>query len=456
MIFLIILLGAFLRLYELPANMVFHGELGDNYLAIKNFIAAGQIPLLGPPTSHPWFNFGPLFYWLTAPVLALFGYNPLAGAYFMALIQTALIAVNFYFVSKLFNLPAQAGKRVALISSFLIAISPLFLNLARESRFFSLTSLFFYPFYYYLVVGNLFLSGLAFGTMLNFHLTPIVFVPPLIIYLIRKGTKAKDYLKFSLGFVIPNLPFLIYNAGHGFEMLKNILLWVPYRILGFVGILPKNSPTGVTILANFYSLGGFVSASFMYRFALGAVFVAIVFGYLVWQIRKNWKTKAISPEFLLVLFFLFGYAGLFIHGSPPNHYYLPLYLLPIVFLALLLAKLKSKIAIGFILFVVMVFNLRFFFSKNWFFLPQDRVIDGETPYEIQISASRQIIADAAGQKFSLKRVGHGDEFAENYSQNYRYLLWWLGNEPTEGAKITYTIYEKEGENVYFSRSLNQE
>ena len=450
MIFLIILLGAFLRIYWLPANMIFHGELGDNYLTIKNFIAAGQIPLLGPPTSHPWLNFGPLFYWFMAPVIVLSGYNPLAGAYFMALTQTALIAVNYYFIDKLFK------KRVALISSFLIAISPLFLSLARQSRFFSLTTLLFYPFYYYLVAGNLFVSGLAFGTMLNFHLTPIVFIPPLIVYLIRKGTKANDYLKFSLGFFIPNLPFLIYNAGHGFEMLKNALLWVPYRVLGFVGILPKNSPTGVTILANLYSLGGFVSAGFMYRFALGAVFVAIVFGYLVWQIRKNWRTKTISPEFLLVLFFLFGYAGLFIHGSPPNHYYLPLYSLPIIFLALLLAKLKSKIAIGFILFVVMVFDLRFFFSKNWFFLPQDRVANGEIPYEMQIAVSKQISSDAAGQKFSLKRVGHGDKFAENYSQNYRYLLWWLGNEPIKDAKMTYTIYEKEGENVYFSRSLNQE
>jgi hypothetical protein len=81
---LILALGIFLRFYRLPQNVIFHGELGDDYLAIKNFIAGRQIPLLGPATSHPWLSFGPLYYWLFAPVLVLGDYNPVIPAYFMA------------------------------------------------------------------------------------------------------------------------------------------------------------------------------------------------------------------------------------------------------------------------------------------------------------------------------------------------------------------------------------
>src|SRR3990172_7049818 len=86
-----------LRFYRIPENLVFHGELGANYLAIKNFILSGQIPFLGPPTSHPWLSFGPLYYWIFAPVLAFFKYNPLAGGYFFATVGV-LIAIFNYFV----------------------------------------------------------------------------------------------------------------------------------------------------------------------------------------------------------------------------------------------------------------------------------------------------------------------------------------------------------------------
>lgn len=443
MIFLIVLLGAFLRFFRLIPNMVFQGELGDNYLAIKNFVGSGQIPLVGPPTSHPWLAFGPLFYWLMAPVLALFNYNPAAGAYFIAFTQVVLILINFYFIGKLFK------EKVALISSLLIAASPLYLNLARQSRFYSLATIFFYPFFYYLVAGNLFVSGLSFGIMLNFHLTPIVFIPPLIIYLIRKETKAKGYLKFISGLTIPNIPFLIYNIGHRFEMLKNLILWVPYRIAGFVGIVPKNSPTSVTILNNFYSLSSFISSSFAYRPIFGALFVLVIGLYLVFEIRKNWGVKKISKEFLLVLFFLFGYLGIFIHGNPPSHYYLPLYGIPVIFFSLILAKMKSQKLIGAILIIMLLINLNFYFSKSWFYRSTAKIDDaGEVPYSLQLDVAGEIIKDAGGRSLSLKRVGQFDYFKGYYAQNYTYLLWWLGNEPQENSKISYTIYE----NTFWERA----
>ena len=437
MIFLILSLAAFLRLFALEPNLVFHGELGDNYLAVKNIISSGQIPLLGPATSHPWLSFGPLYYWLISPVMAAFNFDPAAVAIAMAVTQIILVFVNFYFIGKLFT------KKAALISSFLIAVSPLFVNLARQSRFYSLVTLFFYPFIYFLITGRLFWTGFFFGVMLNFHLTPIVLIPAAAIYLVKKKIAVKGVVNLVLGLSIPSIPFLIHNFTTGFEMLKNLTLWVPYRVAGFVGVVPKNSPTGVTILNNFYSLGGLVSGAFSYRLLFGFVFVLLVLGYIIWQIKKNWKEPKIDNEFLLVLIFIFGYAGIFIHGNPPIHYYLPLYSLPVIFVSLILARIKSKEIIFLILFGVAVLNLRFFFSKNWFYQDNTRIYpNGEIPYNLQLEASNSIVKDADGRRYSIRRVGDYDYFDQNYSQNYRYLLWLKGLEPETDQKLVYTVYEK--------------
>jgi len=49
----VVALGIFLRFFQIEERLVFHGEIGHNYLAIKNFIEAEQIPLLGPPNLPP-------------------------------------------------------------------------------------------------------------------------------------------------------------------------------------------------------------------------------------------------------------------------------------------------------------------------------------------------------------------------------------------------------------------
>jgi len=97
--FLIILFGTFLRLYRIEENFVFHGELGYDYVTIKNFVLQGKIPLLGPPTSHAWFALGPLFYWIFSVVLPLGNYHPIVGEYFMVLLGISVIVISFLLVA---------------------------------------------------------------------------------------------------------------------------------------------------------------------------------------------------------------------------------------------------------------------------------------------------------------------------------------------------------------------
>src|SRR3990170_7826448 len=135
-----VVLGTFLRLYRLEENLVFHGELGHNYLAIKDFIIERTVPLLGPPTSHPWLAFGPLYYWIMAPIMVLARFDPRAGSLVMAFLSSAALVLAYGVLRRLFN------KRIATLSTFLMAISPAWISLAREARFYSLVPLLFFPF----------------------------------------------------------------------------------------------------------------------------------------------------------------------------------------------------------------------------------------------------------------------------------------------------------------------
>jgi 4-amino-4-deoxy-L-arabinose transferase-like glycosyltransferase len=444
----------------LEENIVFHGELGHNYLAIKNIMENAQIPLLGPPTVHSWINLGPLFYWLLAPLLYIFDFNPTVGAYFMAIAGASAIVLNYFVIEKLFN------KKAAIISSFLIAVSPAWMGLAREARFFSLIPILFYPFIYFLAVGirgsgrHLFWAGLFLGAILNFHLASIVLIPAtlLLLYIKRKNITKKILIKMFIGFLIPSFPFLVYNLTHKFEPIIKLSFWIPYRILGFVGLYPKNIADLSTISSNINSLTTLFNTSHVINGGvLGLLLSLAIVVYIGNKILKTSRNK-LSWLVLLTVFFV-SYLGIFLHGNPPTHYYMPIFAFPVIFLSLLLAEIwnkKGKYLVLVLLALLAFTNFSYYFSDKWFYQPKDKMVSLLVPYSLQLKTARSIIADANWKEYSFSRIGPFDYYEGDYAQNYRYLMWWLGNEPVEEADAHYIIYEgkeffpdNEDENIIF-------
>ena len=457
---LIILVGALLRFFKLEENLVFHGELGHNYLAIKNFVENAQIPLLGPPTVHPWINLGPLFYWLLTPLLYVFDFNPTTGTYFMAIAGVSAIVINYFVIEKLFS------KKAAIISSFLIAISPTWISLAREARFFSLIPILFYPFIYFLTLGirgsgkYLFWAGIFLGIILNFHLASIVLIPAtlLLLYIKKKNITKKALIKLFIGLLIPSLPFLVYNLTHKFEPIIKLSLWIPYRMLGFVGIYPKNVADFPTITSNINSLITLFDTNYVANGGvLGSLLFLAVIVYVGIKALKSSKKKL--NWFVLLTIFFVSYLGIFLHGNPPTHYYMPIFAFPVIFLSLLLADIwnrKGKYLVLILLALMTFINFSYFFSEKWFYQPKDKMVGLLVPYHLQLKTVRSIIADANWKDYSFSRVGPFDYYEGDYAQNYRYLMWWLGNEPVEKARAHYIIYEgkdffpdSNGENIIF-------
>ena len=441
-----------LRFYRISENLVFHGELGANYLAIKNFILSGQIPLLGPPTSHPWLSFGPLYYWIFGPILAFFRYNPIAGAYFFALIGVLVVYANFFVVLRLFN------EKTALISSFLLSISPAWIYLVREARFFSLAILFFYPFLLYFVKaleGNIsFLwAGFFLGIMFNFHLSPIILLLPvfILIYSQRKKYTNRSLFKGFVGFAIPNIPFLLADSLTGFVMFRNLFLWIPYRIAGFMGLYPKNTMSTQVLIGNIESAYEYLTKTFMPE---SNIFILAIVLTMIASVALIKKKNLMLKSLLLIL--LLGYLGIFIHGDPPYHYYLPLYPILPILISVFLVRLNKRFILLAVLFLLTFINLKYYFSDKWFYLHQDKINEGRpVPYPLQLKAVEYIIRDTSGEPFNLKRVGEYDSFEGNYSQNYKYLLWLKGNEPVKEASLEYSIIEKVGSEPEVSRQENK-
>jgi 4-amino-4-deoxy-L-arabinose transferase-like glycosyltransferase len=459
-IFLVVLLGLLLRFFRLKENLVFGGELGYDYLAIKNIVENARIPLLGPPSSHAWINMSPLYYWLLTPLFYVFDFNPTVGAYFMATAGASAIVINYFVIEKLFN------KKAAIISSFLIAISPAWISLAREARFFSLIPVLFYPFIYFLTVGirgsgkHLFWAGFFLGVILNFHLASIVLIPAtlLLFYIKKKDITIKSLKMAFTGLLIPSLPFLVYNLMHKFEPIIKLSLWIPYRMLGFVGLYPKNVADLPTITSNINSLITLFNTSYV---ASGTVLGPLLF--LVIIVYVGIKTIRASKKKLnwtvLLTVFSVSYLGIFLHGNPPIHYYMPIFAFPVIFLSLFLAEIwnkKGKYLVLMLLALLTFVNFSYFFSEKWFYQPKDKMVGLLVPYNLQLKTARSIIADVNWKDYSFSRVGPFDYYEGDYAQNYRYLMWWLGNEPVEKANAHYIIYEgkdffpdNEDENIIF-------
>jgi hypothetical protein len=357
-----------------------------------------------------------------------------------------MVFLNFFFVRKIFNL------KIALISSFLMVTSPFLIEFSRSARFYFFVAI---PFYlllwsaYKIWQGErrfLFWLGLSLGIIFNFHLSPLIITPAIFLVLLvkRKNLRLKNLGQGFLGILIPSLPFLVYDLTHGLEMTTRMLLWIPYRVAGFLGFFPKNNFTLDILKENLQIFINFFSETFIIgQKNLGILMTLVIIAFLVLNIKKAFKFKKKEDFgwFFLFWILIFGLFGLFVHGSPPKQYFIIMAPVLILIFSLFLEKLWKRIGgiwvVGMVL-ILTIFNLKYYFSSSGFYGNCQSFLCLKNQKEI----IKTIVDDARGKNFELKRVGEFDYYQGQYAQNYQYLAWWLGNQPEEGTRLRYTIYEQ--------------
>lgn len=446
--FLIIILvvALYIRVHNLNTNFTFSGEFGDNLLDIKNYYFSGSLPLVGPPTSHPWLYFGPLYFWMMMPIMVLFHWQPYYAVLFGSLSGVFAVWLNWYFIKKLFNPP------VALYSSALLAVSPLVVAYSRIGRFYFLVVPLFYIFYFYLISymkrgTGLWPILLSVSIMFSFHYSPLIFIPAIVlaIFIKRKSLTKLDFFKAVIAFVAPLVTLIFWDMQHGFSMISKFALWIPYRLTGFIGLYPKNNGSAEGMFQGLSSLIEFLGRSFAIdKLLWGYLALLILFIFytaFISSVRN--KDKQIEVTTLLVLCAL-GFTAFLIHGDAPIHYLLPIFPVPFILVGYWFDKVDIKIKSVYmiIFFGIMVSNYQLAQTDGRYFGDSRETDDLQYAYIEQTSI--EIISDSADGKFTLNRVGKNDQFEGDYAQNYIYVMWLLGNEPVNNAKVHYTIYEDQG------------
>lgn len=437
---LIILLGAFLRFYNIRRYIVFLGDEGRDVLVAYG-ILHGDLTLLGPTSSVGGFFLGPVYYYMMAPFLWLSKYDPVGPAIMVALIGLATIFL-VYVVGKEFF-----GKIAGLVAALLYAVSPIVIIYSRSSwnpnvfPFFTLSSL--YSLYlavkknkWWLFVLSGFLMGInlqihylatVVGVIMFFYITFIEFSPKLIWLKIT----LQRYFLMLLGFLTGFLPFILFELRHQFKNTQNILQFIfNSDDTGFAGNIFMN----VKIV--FERLFGGLVLSFPQHvrqnmleadlvriwFAATVILGLVLISFFLFYFYKSFKNKEIFRKtFLIFLWLLIGIGLFLFYKKSVYDYYLGfLFPLPFLLIGLLSQEAVNKfkrIGLAFVLIgvgILLLISLKFAPIST----------PGNNQVEQVKLISEFIIEKTRGEPYNFAISGEG-----NSDHAYRYFFKLAGKDP---------------------------
>src|SRR5258708_5541648 len=93
---LILLVGAFSRLYKIDGYMTFLGDEGRDVIIVRRLLVEHHPPLIGPGTSIGNMYLGPAYYYMMAVPLFLTNFSPVGPAIFIALLGLITIFFLWY------------------------------------------------------------------------------------------------------------------------------------------------------------------------------------------------------------------------------------------------------------------------------------------------------------------------------------------------------------------------
>lgn len=461
LLILVLIVGTFLRFYDIEKLMPFIGDQGWFYLSARDMVINGQIPLVGIPSSHPWLHQGPLWTYMLAGVFWLFGFNPLNGAYLTITLGIFSILLVYIIGSEMFS------RRIGIISAIFYATSPLVIIHSRTPYHTSpiplITLLFIFSLYKWIKGNDNFfpLSIFFLAILYNLELATAIlwFILLMILWYglwkkgewVKKLFNKKILIYSSVAFLIPMIPILIYDFNHNFPQTLKFIVWIGYRILKFFGF---PSIHGEINSINFNSMLMFSFHFYKHLiFAASGIiaFVILVFSFgalfinLYYQLKKN----ICRPGFiLLLLWILISILGYFMNKTSSEAY------LPILFPALiyLIAFSFDKIMKKKKFFIPAVLLVVFFsFINSYFIISEEYVTNNRLNFTKRISVAKEIITKSKGRDYNLVGTGNGSQF-ESFTMNYEYLTWWLGHSPKKSPQKLKYLIQEDGKGVSLTKS----
>ena len=345
---LILALAAFLRLYLISDYMTFLGDEGRDVIVAKD-ILEGHLTLLGPRASAGDFYTGPIYYYMMAPFLWLFHYDPVGPAVMVALFGIATVLLLFFVGKDFFN------KQTGLIAAALYAVSPLVIRYSHSSwnpntvPFFSLLIIYIFhkavttariPWRYY------FFTGILLGIDIQLHYISLFLAVAIAVSLFFMNWYLNGkpkilqilryYLEIFVGFLLGFSPFLAFEVRHGFPNLRKIAEFITSDTgnTGYATYTAFYQPIADVFFRTFARLVfAYPAPDFYPNFTLiqlqlfGLVCLIVAVASIVALVRHNNKFVVI----LLSIWLLFGVLLFGLYKKPIYDYYL-VFLFPLPFL----------------------------------------------------------------------------------------------------------------------------
>lgn len=443
LIIVILCISSFVLFYNLEHLMSLNGEQGWYYLAARDMLMKGEIPLVGVPSSHPWLSQGAYWTYILAPIFLLTNFHPLAPGYFTAGISILTVFLIYKIGVRMFS------ANVGLIAAFLYATSPLVIIHARmpyHTSFIPLFTLFYiFALYKWLSGNRLFLPVSIFllAVLYNFQISTTPFTAVLLLCLVYGFWKKKKYFTdiinkkiLSLSFsawLIPMLPMLIYDFHNGFPQTLKFILWIGYRVARLFGFPSVHGDRVFEPLAPFlpFTVTKVQQLVFLPNSVIAIALLLTAFFIVSYTLYVYIKKNKIDIA-LIALYLCFVIPFLFYFGlKTPSEAYWPMFFpTTALVLAVSFAYLmqKKRLTLITIITIIIIGLMNAYSVVNNSYLMNN---GGYGPtYSERVNAAQEIIQLSEGQEYTIIGQGPGSQFPA-FTMNYEYLTWWLGYPSTK-------------------------
>lgn len=444
LLIVILLLAAFLRLYRISDYMTFLGDEGRDVLVARD-ILAGNFTLLGPRASAGDFFLGPAYYYMIAPWLFLFGYDPVGPAVMVALFGVATVFLVYLVGKRWFD------EKAGLFAAALYAVSPLVITYSHSSwnpnvlPFFSLLLMYFLfkgiatanPWKYFLF------TGLLLGIALQLHYLALFLIVIVGLYTffaewllnekIKIVSTTKHYFLLAGGFLIGFSPFLAFEARHGFPNTKTIFNFI------FADTLQKTYESNVSFFSIVWDVFFRVFARLVFAFPAPEKLAQYPSGWLtVWAISSFLFALAgivwlffNKNKFVVLLAYLWLFVGVILFGfyKKPIHDYYFAFMFPLPFL--IMGNLFSQIynlyqekklhILGIVLSLMLFFSI---FILNLWYMPFLALKYPNKQKEQTKTIAEFVIKQTGDKPFNFALLSKS-----NSDHGYRYYLETLKHKP---------------------------
>ncbi len=329
---ILILTGIFFRFYNLRYNSEFEWDQ-ENSVAYpaRGIIVDHKLPLIGAKTSVGNLYVGPLYSYLAAVFFFSFKMDPIAGVYLAATVSVITILISYLLMRKL-------GKEAAFFFTLLWSTSSLMITYDRIPWNVNLLPPAAILTFFGMYLTNWILLGLGIFLGINSHYSFIFFILACVIFfVINRKLITRSICWTILLSLLGILPLLIFHFRHGNSLGNNLQQFTVSSINGF-------SRLGSSFIFAFTNTLESQMAVVFGRESgwIKEIFAAIFIYFLIFFRHLKPIRNFLKVFSVIFLMYLLGFTVY--HGHAPSYYFIGLYPIATIGLALVLAEISRRLA----------------------------------------------------------------------------------------------------------------